>query len=431
MLIKKLFLLSFIYTSLTYYNIAQNKYWEIFAADDMGNNASAIICITEDKNNNIWVGTIGEGIFKYDWNGWANYNTDNSPLPTNRITSIAVDSSNVKWIGTFGNIGGLTKYDENNWKVFNLEDYGIEGNTTYDIKIDEIGTFWMGSYWQGLIEFDGDTTFTQYNSSNTNLSEIFEEIISINVKLDSMVLCGSEAAGAAEFYKNDTTWTEYHYGIYPIDEVINSIEIDDNNNIWFAGIDIVSMVDTSLNWFTFNYGAKSYYADILINKDNTVLFSTINDGLLKLDYLNNEEWTKIIPSDPILEIVGCDGLMKDHNGNIWIGYNNGYLALYNPDGITGVQKTKNTIPTDYYLFQNFPNPFNPTTQISYQIPKDGFVKLIVYNALGQKITKLVNEHQTIGKYSVQFNANNLPSGLYFYRLQSGNFSDTKKLILLK
>ena len=86
---------------------------------------------------------------------------------------------------------------------------------------------------------------------------------------------------------------------------------------------------------------------------------------------------------------------------------------------------------EYKLYANYPNPFNPSTQISYQIPKDGFVNIVVYNSLGQIVVKLVNEYQTSGKYSVKFDASNLPSGLYIYRLQSGKFNSVRKMVLTK
>lgn len=83
------------------------------------------------------------------------------------------------------------------------------------------------------------------------------------------------------------------------------------------------------------------------------------------------------------------------------------------------------------MYSNYPNPFNPTTQISYQLPKDGFVNLVIYNSLGQEVAELVNQHHVSGKYSVQFNANNLPSGVYVYKLQVGEFSSVKKMLLTK
>jgi hypothetical protein len=86
---------------------------------------------------------------------------------------------------------------------------------------------------------------------------------------------------------------------------------------------------------------------------------------------------------------------------------------------------------DYSLSQNFPNPFNPTTTIKYAIKTAGEVTLKVFDMLGTEVSSLVNENQEEGSYSVTFNASELPSGIYFYTLTSGNFIDTKKLILLK
>jgi phosphatidylserine/phosphatidylglycerophosphate/cardiolipin synthase-like enzyme len=90
-----------------------------------------------------------------------------------------------------------------------------------------------------------------------------------------------------------------------------------------------------------------------------------------------------------------------------------------------------TKPIDYSLSQNYPNPFNPTTNISFSIPMKSKVELNVYNTLGQKVTTLVNEQKEAGNHTVTFNASNLPSGVYLYRISAGNYSETKKLILLK
>jgi len=85
----------------------------------------------------------------------------------------------------------------------------------------------------------------------------------------------------------------------------------------------------------------------------------------------------------------------------------------------------------FILNQNFPNPFNPSTKISFQIQEYGFVTLIVYDILGNEIDTIVNENRPIGSYEVDFNASNLPSGIYTYTLTVGNYSDSKKMILLK
>jgi hypothetical protein len=81
--------------------------------------------------------------------------------------------------------------------------------------------------------------------------------------------------------------------------------------------------------------------------------------------------------------------------------------------------------------QNYPNPFNPTTKIKYQIAKAGFVNLQVYDVLGNEVVTLINKEMQAGSYEVEFDASILPSGIYYYTLNAGEFSQTKKMILLK
>jgi endo-1,4-beta-xylanase len=113
-------------------------------------------------------------------------------------------------------------------------------------------------------------------------------------------------------------------------------------------------------------------------------------------------------------------------------------AFVTGDLISGVETTQH-IPTDFSLSQNYPNPFNPATAISFQLPAPSgaegsavsFVKLTVSDILGREVATLVKEQRQAGTYTVHWNASGLPSGMYFYRLQAGDFLDTKKMILAK
>jgi len=98
---------------------------------------------------------------------------------------------------------------------------------------------------------------------------------------------------------------------------------------------------------------------------------------------------------------------------------------------TVVEHGNGDIPYTFTLFANYPNPFNPTTTIKFSVPGTHFVTLQVFDMLGREIETLVNEEKSVGNYELKFDGSNLTSGIYFYRLQAGNFVETKKLILLK
>lgn len=99
--------------------------------------------------------------------------------------------------------------------------------------------------------------------------------------------------------------------------------------------------------------------------------------------------------------------------------------------VVGINPISGEIPQQYTLSQNYPNPFNPVTNIKFSIPNTGIVKLVVFDILGREVATLVNETKTAGSYVVDFDASSLSSGAYFYRLESGNYTETKKMLLVK
>jgi len=111
------------------------------------------------------------------------------------------------------------------------------------------------------------------------------------------------------------------------------------------------------------------------------------------------------------------------------GTNVNYIAEFTDSPVYVKNTTK--LPSNYRLNQNYPNPFNPSTVIRYALPEAGNVLLEIYNILGERVTTLVNEDMNAGIHEVNFNAQNFSSGVYFYRLKAGNFSQTKQMILLK
>ena len=106
--------------------------------------------------------------------------------------------------------------------------------------------------------------------------------------------------------------------------------------------------------------------------------------------------------------------------------------FYNTE-LVDILNTKQTVaPTGYTLFQNYPNPFNPKTTIEYEVPEKSFVTIKIYDILGSEVQTLVNNEEKVRwRYKVQFDASTLASGVYFYRIQAGSFTETKKMMVLK
>jgi hypothetical protein len=128
-----------------------------------------------------------------------------------------------------------------------------------------------------------------------------------------------------------------------------------------------------------------------------------------------------------------DGIFEDklnvryHTADIILGKQ---LKLSGRTTLVSVKNNEPQLP-EYYLSQNFPNPFNPTTTIVFSIPKKEKVSLKIYNSLGEEIEEIVNREFPLGKHTLKYNAANLPSGIYFYRINAGSFSQTKKLLLIR
>lgn len=166
----------------------------------------------------------------------------------------------------------------------------------------------------------------------------------------------------------------------------------------------------------------------IVGFSGTILKST-NSGVNWFTQISpvtsNLKAIHVFPQDDIGILVGAGGhiLRTTNGGNV----------------PTGIQVSGNEIPDEFSLGQNYPNPFNPNTKVSFSIPlsrgvSDGrgvFTSLKVFDILGNEVALLVNENLTAGNYSVDFEASSLPTGTYFYRLQAGNFTDTKKLVLIK
>ena len=140
-----------------------------------------------------------------------------------------------------------------------------------------------------------------------------------------------------------------------------------------------------------------------------------------------------------LFVEGGTVLMLNDTLHMWYGGTRDPADFYRwrighataPVSVVGVGEQDGTLPNDYSLYQNHPNPFNPSTTIDYALPRNSSVRLEVFNVLGEKVRELVDGSQDAGYHSVTFDSEGLPSGIYFCRLRTGEFVETMKMLLLK
>lgn len=227
---------------------------------------------------------------------------------------------------------------------------------------------------------------------------------------------------------------------------LNCIQSNDNGGTYGTPFTIGSLTSRDEYWFDakyFKFGAGGvdliWYSDtaqtgVPTNLTDRLYYSTIGSGSpvsYSAPVQISEHWPfwssrLFIPS--LIEFYNTSG----DAGAIWVGGPSPYKLYFDRGlSITRIKNDINSIAEKYSLSQNYPNPFNPVTQIEFSVPKSGNVSLIVYDLLGREVQTLINKNMTQGNYSVGFDGTHLTSGTYFYKMTSGDFTQTKKMILIK
>jgi photosystem II stability/assembly factor-like uncharacterized protein len=326
--------------------------------------------VFKDANTGIVVGD--NGIVFTTTNGGTNWISKNSGTSLQLRGAAFAGGSTFFAVGRDGAAIKSTD-DGNSWTTLN------SGTTERLLCVTAVGqSVWVGVR-DGLMLFsnNGGTTFT--SMSNPAPDDI----------KDIQFVDGSTgfACGSNSFFmytsNGGTNWTSRSAGILV---GLNGLHFTNQNDGWTVG------------------GAGT-------------LYSTTNAGL---------NWIAITTptTQDLNSIHSFDGV------NAWAVGNSGEIVTnYSPP--TVVDNENNLVPNSLVLEQNYPNPFNPTTTIRYSIPVEAHVKLTIFNLLGEQLYALVNKVQQAGVYELEFNASKLSSGTYIYRLDSGIFTSSRKLILLK
>ena len=299
--------------------------------------------------------------------------------------------------------------------------------------------------------------FLRYNSNGTmdstfgtnGIVTIPEENYSLGqVRLQNdgkILLSGAYNFTVSRYYGGEKVISNYYLSWLDVrsNQSIYAQKLN-NNGIpqWTQNGNLVSdkpnFFTTNLNTHQLLFNGKDFFS-VFEGNDGIYAQSISKDGLL--NWGNDAVYVsqQLAP----IQVVGSGNsglesgaiLTFSSSGNPAGTGSNVYAKRINTDGTLGGIISSisgdNLAPTDFVLYQNYPNPFNPSTKISWQSPVSSHQTIKIYDVLGKEIATLVDEYKPAGSYEIDFNASGLSSGIYFYRIQAGNFIETKKMILLR
>src|SRR5690606_35300366 len=342
------------------------------------------------------------------------YNTVNNKYVTQWLIKNIYNSSNKL-------VSAITKqYVDNNTLLnYSRTDYFFYSKLNREIEIRQ---YWNGNQWENSAR----NTY-QYDAHKNIISFLLEEWVNdewLNVYHQLYSYLNDEYVSSTMVQEwEDMSWVNKYRGFH---EYINQNGLKINlsiGEIWNAN-----------QWV--NFTKRIYEYDEFGNNVRKKNFIWTENGWSDYDRIS------ISYNEENYFDYGKYELWKDnesipYNGMIFVKIPNGILLgeygheifIYY-DFLTGIDENNGLI-TNYDLFQKFPNPFNPVTHLKYSLKEDGFVSIKVYDILGNEITTLVNEQKAKGIYTTEFNAANLPSGVYIYTIQVNDFSAAKKMILTK
>ena len=418
----------------------------------LNNNPNAIIYVTQNWNGGGALGVFNTSKMSTYYNPatqrWTVFGEDHAAMVDGSKYNVYFGSSHFVHKTMASNLSAdLTKFDNplvnrdpgacvfilHNWNPFG------SGTTAYDKKV---GVYHNGSVW-GIYTEDG--------------SDIPENIyfnVAVAPKTDSAFLHTTTASNISG--GNYTTIENPLLNGNPnakllVQHVFRGPRQNTNLGVWYSASSLKWTIFTEDNSVMpegkdFNVWLLNDDKSFLHNVDSASMSITGSYSILDNELTNNKPDANILITpvlnssdyfDHVLGVLYYDSIQK------WIVYTEDGVSftiglkynvyVSNPSGLpTSVDEDNNSLTVNNFdLRQNYPNPFNPTTQIRFSLAEQSQVTLKVYNVLGKEIATLVNDVRAAGVHEISFNGSGLASGVYFYKLQTGKFSQTRKMILIK
>ncbi|MBN8584925.1 MAG: T9SS type A sorting domain-containing protein [Ignavibacteria bacterium] len=358
-------------------------------------------------------------------NGGTNWIAVNSPT-SNSLTSVhCFNSTSILAVGWNGTVIKTTNngldWTSNFIGSFDLESVSFINSTTGFI-CGKSGGIWKttngGNTWNGLVVNSLDNRECYFINSTTGYT--------------CGPLINTQTASVKRTTSGGASWQQ------PVNVfgTLNSITFYGDQMGWSCGSlgNLARTTNGGVTWSTYApINSAITLFDIYFSKpeelgNGTTGWIAADSGKIYVTSNSGVNWeTQITPVNYPLYAVKVIG-----NTHGWAVGDNGTILRTTNGGVPiGIQTISSEIPVGYKLWQNYPNPFNPLTNIEFSIPKGNNVKLEIFDSEGKHIAEIVNGFYSAGTYKADFEAGNLASGIYFYSLQAGYFSETKKMILIK
>jgi len=374
-----------------------------------------VYSLVNDNNGNVLAGTWGGKIYRSaDGENWQRINNN---MYTGFIWTIAVNEAGYIYAGTEQGI--FMSID--NGATFVLS--GLQGKDVRSIAIDSHGNLYAGAWSHGIFKSeDNGATWSEVNNGLTNLS-----INSLVVNSKDEIFAAAFGAGIFKSSDLGTNWFKLTVG-YDFVWILGITSTD----MLFAGTygdGLYRSGDDGNQWNKVNQGLNAYYIyAISVDVNDKVYVSSWASGV----FVSTDEVSSSFQTLGLGGIGVSSIVINPESNTLYAGTSDGTIYKKVSASITDTDDTVLDVPTEFELSQNYPNPFNPSTKIQFSIPAAGKYAMKIYNILGQEVAELLNEQMNPGKYTFDFNARGLASGIYFYRLIGDNkVNITKKMILLR
>ena len=403
-----------------------------------GINANSIKSIDVGTNGNIFVGFTG-GVYVSTNNG-STFQQSDAGITNTMNNVIRVHPNGYIFAGTFPMSGaplsGVFRSTNNgvNWSV-DMTGWTYQFNNVLDFSFNSSGHIYAASNDNVYKSTNlGDSWFR----ANTGISNNQVYSIAVNTQ-NNYVFAGTYGSGIFRSKDDGSNWLQINDGLTATQ--IMSIAINSSGHIFLGtnGYGVFRSTNDGDNWTQVLFYTGMQTWKVAINSKGHLYAGVVGGQIVNLGVWrsldNGDNWAQV--SDGILYPF-IDALAFDVTGFAYAGSLGG--GLFKSALSTPASNNNKTIPKSFVLEQNFPNPFNPSTKIKFDIPAlssplgrgvGGMTVLKVYDILGKEITTLVNENLQPGTYEVKFDGTKLSSGIYFYKIIAGDYSETKKMILMK